>query len=298
MELRGKTVFISGGSRGIGLAIAKRLAKEGCNIAIAAKTAEPHPKLPGTIYTAVAEIDAAGGRGLPIICDIRSEEAIAKAIAETVKVFGGIDILINNASAISMTDTSETSIKKFDLMNQINGRGTWVCSKLALPYLKESAKKGRNPHILTLSPPLDMEMHWFEPHVAYSMAKYAMSMCTLGLAGELKPHGIAVNALWPKTAIDTAAVTNEIAQGLKMRTVDIMADAALVILSQESKYYTGQFTIDETLLRQIGVTDFKKYRTHPDSSDDEIAPDFFVPETPEKYMKIKPKVVKAVMAKL
>ncbi|KAJ3217040.1 hypothetical protein HDU67_008598 [Dinochytrium kinnereticum] len=284
MDLRGKNVFITGGSRGIGLAIAIRLGQAGCNVAIAAKTAEPHPKLPGTIYTAAKQIDAAGGRGLPIICDIRFEDQVQKAIDETVKAF--------------------------DLMNQINGRGTWLCSKIALPHLIESAKKGRNPHILTLSPPLDMRMMWFEPHVAYTMAKFAMSMCTLGLAGELREHGIAANALWPKTAIETSAVTNVIAPTyvpeteikaeniqMKMRTSDIMSDAAYVILSQDAKTYTGQFTIDEFVLKYQGVTDFKKYRTHPDCEEDEIAPDFFVPENPWDFLPPPRQVLQGASAK-
>ncbi|KAJ3107152.1 hypothetical protein HDU96_008006 [Phlyctochytrium bullatum] len=288
-DFRGKNVFITGGSRGIGLAIAVRLGKAGCNVAIAAKTADPNPKLPGTIFTAAKEIDAAGGRGLPILCDIRFEDQVERAVAETVKAFGGIDILINNASAISLTNTQETTLKKFDLMNQINGRGTWLVSKVCLPHLLESARLGRNPHILTLSPPLDMRQMWFEPHVAYTMAKYSMSLCTLGLSGELRTQGIAVNSLWPKTAIDTAAVSNVItpsyvpdapATRLPMRTPQIMADAAYVLLSQDAREYTGQFAVDEYVLRFQGVRDFKRYRTDPQCREEEIALDFFVPENP------------------
>ncbi|KAI8926997.1 hypothetical protein BC831DRAFT_454158 [Entophlyctis helioformis] len=281
-SLKGKTVFITGASRGIGLAIAVRLAKEGANVAIAAKTAEPHPKLPGTIFTAAEDIVKAGGKALPLICDIRFEDQVEAAIKKTADTFGSIDIVINNASAISQTSTPDTSIKKFDLMNQINGRGTWVVSKLALPYLKESAKKGRNPHILVLSPPPDLRTLWFEHHVAYTMAKYAMSLCVIGLAGELASDGIAVNALWPMTAIDTSAMHNVIDPGhtSKNRKTDIMADAAFVVLSQPSDKYTGHFAIDEVLLRFQGVTDFAKYRVDPKCPEDEITLDFFLPENP------------------
>ncbi|KAJ3324886.1 hypothetical protein HDU76_013294 [Blyttiomyces sp. JEL0837] len=294
-SLKGKNVFITGASRGIGLAIAIKLAAQGANVAIAAKTAEPNPKLKGTIYTAAKDIEAAGGKALPIICDIRFEDQVYAAIEKTVQTFGGLDILINNASAISLTTTENTSVKKFDLMNQINGRGTWLTSKAAIPHLKKSAAAGRNPHILTLSPPLDMRPHWFEGHVAYSMAKYSMSLCTLGLAGELRDAGIAVNSLWPLTAIDTAAMSNVITPGVaaeigdptldpKMRTAEIMADAAFAILSQDSTKYTGQFTIDEYVLRYQGVTNFDKYKTHADSSDDELTPDFFLPDNPYDFL--------------
>ncbi|KAJ3295178.1 hypothetical protein HDU79_009750 [Rhizoclosmatium sp. JEL0117] len=280
-EFKGKNVFISGGSRGIGLEIALKLARLGANVAIAAKTAEPHPKLPGTIYTAAKEIDAAGGRGLPLICDIRFEDQVQAAVEKTVKEFGGIDILINNASAISMTPMTETPMKKFDLMNQINGRGTYLCTLTCLPYLQESAKKGRNPHVLTLSPPLDLRPFWFENHTAYSMAKYAMSLCTLGLAGEFKLYGIAVNSLWPLTAIDTAAmnvILDPSQKTNKYRSADIMADAAAVILSQDSTQYTGNFVIDETILRQQGVTNFDVYKLDKKCPDSDLVPDFFIPE--------------------
>ncbi|KAI9334283.1 hypothetical protein BDR26DRAFT_867157 [Obelidium mucronatum] len=280
-DFKGKTVFISGGSRGIGLEIGLKLAKFGANVAIAAKTAEPHPKLPGTIYTSAKAIDAAGGKGLPIVCDIRFEDQVNAAVAQTVKEFGGIDILINNASAISMTPMTETPMKKFDLMNQINGRGTYLCTLACLPYLRESAKKGRNPHVLTLSPPLDVRPFWFENHTAYSMAKYAMSLCTLGLSGEFKQYGIGVNALWPLTAIDTAAMTvilDESQKTIKYRSTDIMADAAVVILCQDARVYTGNFCIDEAILRQQGVNNFDAYKLDPTCPDAELVPDFFIPE--------------------
>ncbi|KAJ3320872.1 hypothetical protein HDV06_004768 [Boothiomyces sp. JEL0866] len=279
MSLKGKTIFITGASRGIGLEIALRAARDGANIAIAAKTADPNPKLPGTIYSAAAEIEKAGGKALPVQCDIRYEDQIQAAINQTVSKFGGIDIVINNASAISLTDTESTDVKRFDLMSQINGRGTWVTSKLALPHLKESAKKGRNPHILVLCPPPDLSQHWFAPHVAYTMAKYAMSLCVIGLSGELESDGIAVNGLWPKTAIDTSAMRNVIDQGglSKNRTADIMADAAYVILNQPSTSYTGQFAIDETILRLQGVTNFDKYKVDPNCKEDEITLDYFLP---------------------
>ena len=281
--LKGKTIFITGGSRGIGLAIALIAAKEGANIAIAAKTSDPNPKLPGTIYSAAAEIERVGGKALPIKCDIRYEEDVEKAIRLTVDTFGGIDIVINNASAISLTDTTETTVKKFDLMNQINGRGTWVTSKLALPYLRESAKQRRDPHILVLAPPPDLRPHWFAGHVAYSMAKYAMSLCVIGLAGELERDGIAVNALWPLTAIDTSAMHNVIdtTGASKNRTVDIMADAAYVLLSQPSTY-TGHFVIDEAILQLQGVKDFSKYKVDPRCKEEELTPDFFLPVDPLK----------------
>ncbi|KAI9341014.1 short-chain dehydrogenase/reductase SDR [Zopfochytrium polystomum] len=296
LSLKGKNVFISGASRGIGLAIALKLASQGANIAIAAKTAEPHPKLPGTIYTAADEIRKAGGRALPIICDIRFEDQVVAAIEKTVAEFGGLDILVNNASAISLTKTEDTPVKKYDLMNQVNGRGTWMCSKYAIPHLKKSAKAGRNPHILTLSPPLDLNPAWFESHVAYSMQKYAMSLATLGLAEELRPYGIAANALWPQTAIATAAISGEIApeaEDLKMRTTAIMADAAFVILSQDARLYTRQFVMDEAILRHQGVTDFTKYRTDPNCSEEDLMPDFFVPERASDHMAKPPRQVLA-----
>ena len=273
--LKNKTVFITGGSRGIGLAIAVRLAKEGANIVIAAKTAEPHPKLPGTIYTAAAEIKAAGGKALPLQVDIRDEEAVQAAVDEAVGTFGGIDILINNASAISLTPTLQTDMKRYDLMHHINTRGTFLTSKLCLPHLL----KAENPHVLNLSPPLNMETRWFAPHVAYTMAKFGMSMCVLGMAGEFKKQGVAFNALWPRTTIATAAVQNLLGgDGLiqRSRTPDIMADAVFHILSRNSRECTGNFFVDEEVLKAEGVTDFAKYRVDSNLSDEELMPDFFL----------------------
>ena len=273
-SLKGKTIFMSGGSRGIGLAIALRAAQDGANVAIAAKTAEPHPKLPGTIYTAADEITAAGGQGLPLLCDIRQEEQVAAAIDATVDKFGGIDICINNASAIQLTSTEMTDMKRFDLMHQINTRGTFLVSKLCMPHLKQSA----NPHILNLAPPLDMSPKWFAPHVAYTMAKYGMSMCTLGMAAEYKKTGIGVNSLWPLTAIDTAAVRNLLggdAMTKMSRKPEIMADAAHVVLSRAASECSGNFFIDEEVLRESGVTDFDQYAHEPGG---QLAGDFFVPD--------------------
>jgi citronellol/citronellal dehydrogenase len=273
-SLKGKTIFMSGGSRGIGLAIALRAAQDGANVAIAAKTAEPHPKLPGTIYTAADEITAAGGQGLPLICDIRQEEQVAAAVDATVDKFGGIDICINNASAIQLTSTEMTDMKRFDLMHQINTRGTFLVSKLCMPHLKQSA----NPHILNLAPPLDMSPKWFAPHVAYTMAKYGMSMCTLGMAAEYKKTGIGVNSLWPLTAIDTAAVRNLLggdAMTKMSRKPEIMADAAHVVLSRAASDCSGNFFIDEEVLRESGVTDFDQYAHEPGG---QLAGDFFVPD--------------------
>ena len=272
--LKGKTLFITGASRGIGLAIGLRAARDGANVAIAAKTAEPHPKLEGTVYTAAAEIENAGGRALPLVCDIRHEDQLAAAIAKTAETFGGIDICVNNASAISLTDTLATDMKRYDLMHQINTRGTFLTSKLCIPHLA----KAENPHILMLSPPLDMKAKWFAGHVAYSIAKYGMSLCVLGLAEELKPQGIAVNALWPRTTIATAAVNNLLGGEQIMRSSrkpDIIADAAHLIFSQGSHVFTGRFCIDDTLLAEHGVTDFDQYRVDPSRN---LAPDFFVPE--------------------
>ncbi|KAJ3123583.1 hypothetical protein HK100_011559 [Physocladia obscura] len=278
-EFKGKTVFISGGSRGIGLEIALTLAKLGANVAIAAKTADPHPKLPGTIFTSAKAIDDAGGRGLALVCDIRFEDQVKAAVEKTVATFGGIDILINNASAISMTPMTETPMKKFDLMNQINGRGTYLCTLTCLPYLRESAQRGRNPHVLTLSPPLDMRPMWFEPHTAYTIAKYSMSLCTLGLAQEFRQYGIAVNSLWPLTSIDTAAMNMILDEKMTQhRNAYIMADAAVVILSQDASDYTGNFCIDEAILRQQGVTDFSDYKLDKNCADSDLIPDFFIPE--------------------
>ncbi|HEV7336865.1 MAG TPA: NAD(P)-dependent oxidoreductase [Bosea sp. (in: a-proteobacteria)] len=273
MSLKGKTLFITGGSRGIGLAIALRAARDGANVTIAAKTAEPHPKLEGTIYTAAAEIEAAGGKCLPLMVDIREEEAVVAAIAKTAETFGGIDILVNNASAISLTNTKMTEMKRFDLMHQINTRGTFMVSKYAIPHLE----KAENPHILMLSPPLDMSMRWFAPHLAYSMAKYGMSLCVLGLAGELAPKGIAVNALWPRTTVATAAVKNLLG-GDKMvqasRTPDMLGEAAWMVFNKPSREFSGNFLIDDSFMAGEGVTDFTPYRVDPSVP---LMPDFFVP---------------------
>jgi citronellol/citronellal dehydrogenase len=269
-------LFITGASRGIGLSIALRAAADGANVAVAAKTTEPHPKLPGTIYSAAADIEAAGGRALPLAVDIRHEEQVAEAVARTVATFGGIDILVNNASAISLTPTPATDLKRFDLMHQVNTRGTFLCSKLCLPHLARSP----NPHILMISPPLNMEERWFAPHVAYSIAKYGMSLCVLGLAGELRPQGIAVNALWPRTVIDTAALQIAMAKydnsaRLRSRKPQIVADAAYTILCANSREFTGQFCIDEQVLRAAGQTDLGRYR-HEGVTESELLPDFFV----------------------
>jgi citronellol/citronellal dehydrogenase len=269
--LKGKTLFITGASRGIGLAIAKRAARDGANIAIAAKTAEPHPKLPGTIYTAAEEIEKAGGKALACITDIRDEEQIKAAVAKTVEKFGGIDILINNASAISLTGTVMTEAKRYDLMHGVNTRGTFLCSKACIPHLKKAA----NPHILNNSPPLNMESRWFAPHVAYTMAKFGMSMCVLGMAEELRGDGIAVNAIWPRTVIATAAVQNLLGGDETMkgaRSPEIMADAAYWILTQPSREVTGNFFIDEEALKRAGVSNFDKYQMVPGAK---LIPDFF-----------------------
>jgi len=273
MSLKGKTIFITGGSRGIGLGIALRAAKDGANIVIAAKTADPNPKLPGTIYTAAKEIEQAGGQCLPLCVDIRFEDQVHKAVQEAVARFGGIDILINNASAISLTGTLETPAKKFDLMMGINTRGTYVTSRECLPYLL----KASNPHILNISPPLSMDPKWFKDHVAYTMAKYGMSMCVLGMAEEFKGRGVAVNALWPRTAIWTAAMKMiggvDVANGC--RTVEIMADAAYNILTTSS--VTGKFFIDEDILRDAGETNFEKYACAPGHP---LVLDFFLEDLP------------------
>ena len=274
MSLKDKVIFISGGSRGIGLAIAKKAALDGAKIIIAAKTAEPHPKLPGTIYTAAEEIISVGGDALPLICDIRSEDNVRDTINKGVDHFGGIDICINNASAIQLTNVTDTEMKRYDLMHQINGRGTYMVSKFCLPHLK----KADNPHILNLAPPLDMSAKWFANTVAYTMAKYTMSMCVLGMAEEFKPDGIAVNALWPRTAIATAAVQNHLGgdEIMKLsRNVDIMADSAYSILTKDSKSFTGNFCIDDLVLYEDGVKDFSKYASVPF---DQLMPDFFVPD--------------------
>ena len=273
-DLKNKTLFVSGASRGIGLAIAKRAAKDGANIILAAKTAEPHPKLPGTIYTAADEIIEEGGQALPVICDIRDEENVRDAVNKGLDHFGGIDICVNNASAIQLTGTLQTDMKRYDLMNQINTRGTFLVSKVCLPHLLNSD----NPHILNLSPPLDMDPKWFGPHVAYTMAKFGMSLCVLGMAEEFKEDGVAVNALWPRTAVATAAIKNALGGDSIMnisRSPEIMADAAYVILTKDSKEFTGNFCIDDNLLAENGVTDFSQYAEVPFS---ELAPDFFVPD--------------------
>jgi citronellol/citronellal dehydrogenase len=260
-DLRGKTLFITGASRGIGKAIALRAAADGANVAIAAKTTEPHPKLPGTIYTAAEEIEAAGGKALPLQVDIRDEEQVYAAVAKTVETFGGIDILVNNASAINLTGTLETPMKRFDLMWGVNSRGTFVCSQACIPHLKQAA----NPHILTLSPPLDMNPKWFKRHVAYTMAKYGMSLCVLGMSEEFKNDGIAVNALWPRTVILTAALAmlGGMAPPESCRKPEIMADAAHVILTRDSRSHTGNFYIDDEVLASVGVTDLEKYAVQP-----------------------------------
>jgi len=279
-RLAGKVLYISGASRGIGLEFAKKAAKDGAKVAIAAKTAEPHPKLPGTIYTAAKEIEALGGTALPLIVDVRNEADIQKSVEDTVRQLGGIDIVINNASAISLTGTQETPMKTYDLMHSINTRGTYLVSKCALPYLKESASKGRNPHILNNSPPLSMKPIWFKNHVAYTMAKYGMSMCVLGMAEEFKEAGIAVNAIWPKTAIMTAAMVmmgGGDAISAQCRTPQIMADAAYVILTKHSREFTGNFCVDEHILREVGVKDFSQYLA-PGATEASLMPDFFLDE--------------------
>jgi citronellol/citronellal dehydrogenase len=274
MSLKNKTLFITGASRGIGLAIALRAARDGANIVIAAKTAEAHPKLPGTIYSAAAEIEAAGGQALPLIVDVREEASVYEAVEKAVARFGGIDICVNNASAISITGTLSTEMKRYDLMHQVNGRGTFLVSKACIPHLK----KAENPHVLMLSPPLDMKPRWFAPHVAYSMAKYNMSLCVLGMAEEFRGDGIAFNALWPRTGIATAAIqfalTGE--EGLRhCRKVEIMADAAHAIFGKPSREFSGNFLIDDSFLYEQGVTDFTPYAVDPTAT---LMPDFFVPE--------------------
>jgi citronellol/citronellal dehydrogenase len=273
MSLKGKTLFVTGASRGIGLAIALRAARDGANIAIAAKTDQPHKHLPGTIHTAAEEIEKAGGRALPLVVDVRDETAVFDAVERTVTAFGSLDICVNNASAIQLTGVEATEMKRYDLMQQINTRGTFVTSKACIPHLKRAA----NPHVLMLSPPLDMDPRWFAPHVAYSIAKFGMSLCVLGMAREFKDDGIAFNALWPRTGIATAAIRFALSgdEGLKAcRTTDIMADAALAIFEKPSREFTGNFLIDDTFLYDEGVRDFEKYRVDPTRA---LMPDFFVP---------------------
>ena len=275
MSLAGKRIFITGGSRGIGLAIALRAAADGASIAIAAKTADANPKLPGTIFSAAKEIEAAGGTALPIQCDIRDEAAIEAAVAKAAEQFGGLDILINNASAINLTPTEKTPAKRFDLMFDVNVRGTFLTSQAAIPYLRESAKAGRNPHILTLSPPLSMSPKWFKNHVAYTMSKYGMSMCVLGMSEEFKREGIAVNALWPRTAIDTAAL--QMIPGVDTnfcRKPEILADTAHIILNRDAKTTTGNFFVDDEVLASEGITDLEKYSVKPGTTD--FLLDFFL----------------------
>ena len=271
-NLKDRTIFITGASRGIGKAIALRAANDGANITIAAKTTDPHPKLPGTIYTAAEEIEQAGGKALPCIVDIRFEDQVEAAVNKTIATFGRIDILVNNASAIHLTDTVSTPMKRYDLMHQVNTRGTFLCSQKCIPHLENAD----NPHILNISPPLNMEAKWFAPHVAYTMAKFGMSMCVLGMAEELKIKGIAVNALWPRTTIATAAVRNLLG-GEDMirgsRKPEIMGDAAHAILTQPSRECTGQYFVDDEVLRAGGTTDFSGYAVDPDA---ELMPDFFL----------------------
>ena len=273
-SLKGKTLFITGASRGIGLAIAKRAAADGANIVIVAKTTDPNPKLPGTIYSAAKEVEAMGGQALPLAVNIRDDDAVFAAVAQAVATFGGIDILVNNASAISLTNTEATPMKRFDLMNGINARGTYLCTMACLAELKKSAAAGRNPQVLTMSPPLSMKTHWFQSHTAYSMAKYGMSMCTLGHAGEFKRYGIGVNSLWPRTAIATAAM--QMIPGVDValcRKPEILSDAAWLILTSASSN-TGNFYIDDTLLAAHGITDLEKYSVTPGTKN--FIPDFFV----------------------
>ena len=271
-DLKQKTLLITGASRGIGRAIALRAARDGANIVIAAKTAVPHPKLPGTIYTTAKEIEANGGKALPLTVDIRYEDQVQAAVDKTVEVFGGIDILVNNASAISLTGTLATELKRFDLMHQVNTRGAFVCTQLCIPLLKQA----ENPHVLNLSPPLNMEPKWFAPHIAYTMAKYGMSLCVLGMAEEFRDDGIAFNALWPKTLIDTAAVRNLLGgekAAKHARTPEIVADAAYLVLTQDSRQCTGNFFVDEEVLRDAGITDFDHYAITPDNT---LQPDLFL----------------------
>ncbi|MEO8674982.1 MAG: NAD(P)-dependent oxidoreductase [Casimicrobiaceae bacterium] len=274
--LQGKTLFITGGSRGIGLAIAVRAARDGANVAIAAKTTDPNPKLAGTIYTAAEEIEAAGGKALPIPCDIRDEAAVRAAVTATASAFGGIDILVNNASAISLTGTLATPMKRFDLMFGVDVRGTFLCSQACLPHLEASAVAGRNPHILTLAPPLNLDPKWFRDHVAYTMAKYGMSMCVLGMAEEFRASGIAVNALWPRSVIATAAIAmipGAADEMHRMRTPEILADAAHEIFMRDARTTTGNFFIDDDVLAAAGVTDLARYAVKPGNP---LLPDLFL----------------------
>jgi citronellol/citronellal dehydrogenase len=275
MSLKDKTVFITGGSRGIGLAIARRIARDGANIVIAAKTDKPHPKLPGTIHTAAEEIEASGGRALALQVDIRDEDAVVAAVKRTVEHFGTLDILVNNASAISLTGTLQTPMKRFDLMHSVNLRGTFLCSQACLPHLLESAQAGRNPHVLMLAPPLSMKPKWFAPFVAYTMAKYGMSECVLGMAEEFRPAGVAFNALWPRTLIATAALNMiATADSNRGRTPEIVADAAHEILSRDARSCTGNFFIDDEVLTEAGITDLDQYSVVPGTRD--LSADLFL----------------------
>ena len=263
--LKSKTIFITGASRGIGREIALRCARDGANIVVTAKTAEPHASLPGTIHSVAAEVEAAGGKALALQLDVRDENAVAAAVNEAVRVFGGIDILLNNASAIMLTNTAATPMKRFDLMQGVNTRGTFACTQACLPHLAKSAAAGRNPHVLTLSPPLSMKPRWFKDHVAYTISKYGMSMCTLGMAEEFRAQGIAVNSLWPRTTIATAAIAVNFPEAIlkASRKPAIMADAAYAIFNRDSRAASGNFYIDETVLREAGVTDFEPYSITP-----------------------------------
>jgi citronellol/citronellal dehydrogenase len=277
LGLKGKTLFITGASRGIGLAIGLRAAKEGANVVIAAKSDVPQPTLPGTIYTAAKEIEEAGGQALPVKCDIRSEEEVKQAVHKAVQRFGGIDILVNNASALFPKGTLETPMKRFDLMHAINARGTFMVSQACLPYLLESAERGRNPHILTISPPLNMHPKWFKNHTAYSMAKYGMSMCVLGMSAEFKDQGVAVNALWPRTGIATAAIKNVLGGDDMMRLCrkpEIMGDAAYYILTSPARECTGNFFVDDKVLETVGIKDLSHYAAVPGTTN--FMPDFFI----------------------
>ncbi|HYM39436.1 MAG TPA: NAD(P)-dependent oxidoreductase [Thermoplasmata archaeon] len=271
--LRGKTLFITGGSRGVGKAIALRAARDGANVVIAAKTAEPHPKLPGTVYTAAEEVEMAGGRALPVPTDIRFDAQVEAAVQKTVDRFGGVDILVNNASAIHLAGTLDTPMKRYDLMFDINARGAFVCARACLPHLKRAS----NPHVLNLSPPLSLEPRWFAPHAAYTLSKYAMSAWVLGMAEEFRKDGVAFNALWPRTTIDTEAIRLILGSEMRRRSrkPEILADAAHVILTQDSHTFTGRFCIDEDVLRGAGITDFSRYR-HEGVSEDELIPDYFL----------------------
>jgi len=275
MKLTGRVLFVTGASRGIGLAIAARAARDGARVAIAAKTTEANPKLPGTIFSAAEAIEAAGGEALPLACDIRDEASVLAAVEQTVSRFGGIDILVNNASAISLTPTSATPMKRFDLMFGVNVRGTYLCTQSCLPHLAASAKAARNPHVLNMAPPLSMKARWFAPHTAYTMAKYGMSMCTLGQSAEFAPLGIAVNSLWPRTAIATAAL--QMIPGVdvgRCRKPEILADAAYLVLTSDARTTTGRFFIDDTLLAEHGITDLERYSVTPGTT--AFIPDFFV----------------------